>query len=459
MGTGMRNVAFALAAALACCAARPAAAEEEGEAERAARMKWFTDARFGMFIHFGAYSLAGRHEWVKNYEDIPDDEYQRYVDNFDPDLLDARAWARAARDAGMKYVVLTTKHHEGFCLFDSKLTDYKSTNTRFGRDIVREFADACRAEGLRVGFYYSLIDWHHPDYTYDYCYPRHKNLTPEKYAELNRGKDFSKYVAYMHGQVRELLTGYGKVDIMWFDFTANKDSWFRPTFKVTEDWDGARLMRMTRELQPGIVVNDRLGDGVRGDVYTPEQVKESKWPEKGGRRVDCWETCQTFSGSWGYNRDEMTWKSVRQLLELLVDTCSKGGNVILNVGPTGRGTFERRALDRLAGIGEWMRVNGRSIYGCTEAPREFAAPEGTKLTYNPETRRLYVHLLDYPIKVLPFSFAEKVRYAQFLHDASEVKVRLPRNVSGAVRKGEPPSFHLPVVKPDVEIPVIECILK
>ena len=438
--------------------AAAAATLASGAAPTGADMNWFTEARFGMFIHFGAYSLAARHEWVKNYERLDDAAYAKYVENFDPDLFDAREWARAAKRAGMKYIVLTTKHHEGFCLFDSKYTDYKSTKTPFGRDVVREFVDACRAEGLRVGFYYSLLDWHHPDYTIDYCYPRHTNLTRAEYAKLNVGRDFSKYVDYLHAQVRELLTNYGKVDIMWYDFSANADSSFRDTFKTTADWRGVELMRMTRELQPGIIVNDRLGDGVEADVFTPEQVKEPKWVERKGRRV-AWESCQTFSGSWGYNRDEMTWKSPRQLLAMLVDIVSKGGNLILNVGPTGRGTFDRRALDRLAAIGAWMAFNGRSIYGCTEAPAEFKAPEGTVLTYNPTRRRLYVHLLEYPVKVLPIEFAERVRYAQFLHDASEVQVKQPRNVSGSLRKGINPSFHLPVVKPDVEIPVIEVILK
>ena len=439
-------------------ALQPLPASAETDAEKSARMKWFTDARFGMFIHFGAYSLAARHEWVKTYEALDDSKYDDYVRNFDPDLLDARAWVRAAKAAGMKYIVLTSKHHEGFCLFDSKFTDYKATATPFGRDIVKEFSDACHAEGMRMGFYYSLLDWHHPHYTIDRFYPGYNDNKPADYAALNRGRDFSIYRQYMKNQVRELLTNYGKVDILWYDFTAFDDSSFRENFKTTDDWDGVGLMKLTRELQPDIIVNDRLGSGVVGDVFTPEQVKEPKWVERNGKRV-AWETCQTFSGSWGYHRDETTWKSPRQLLAMLIDTCSKGGNVILNVGPTGRGTFDKRALDRLAAIGEWMKVNGRAIYGCTEAPAEFTPPENTILTYNPEKRRLYVHLLEYPVKVLPFKFADKVRYAQFLHDASEIQVKLPLSVSGAVRKGIDPSFHLPVVKPDVEIPVIEVMLK
>ena len=453
-GKTIRALAFVVAAASSV------SGFGETEAERNARLKWFTDARFGMFIHFGAYSLAARHEWVKNYENISDADYQKYVDNFDPDLFDAREWVKAAKDAGMKYIVLTTKHHDGFCLFDSKYTDYKSTKTPFGRDIVKEFTDACHEAGIKCGYYYSLLDWHHPDYTYDYWYPGCQRKTKEQLAKMNEGRDFPKYLEYMHNQVRELLTGYGKIDILWYDFTAqNPDVSWWDKFKHTEDWKGVELMALTRELQPGIIVNDRLGRGVPADVVTPEQKKTGKWPMWNGKPAPSWETCQTFSGSWGYYRDETTWKDIRQLLVMIIDNVSKGGNTILNVGPTGRGVFDARAKDRLAKIGNWMKFNGRSIYGCTLAPAEIEAPENTILTYNPEKNRLYVHLIDYPIKSLPITFADKVKYAQFLHDASEIKIKIPLGVDGFPRKDVDPSFMLPVVKPDVEIPVIEVLLK
>jgi alpha-L-fucosidase len=192
---------------------------------------------------------------------------------------------------------------------------------------------------------------------------------------------------------------------------------------------------------------------------TPEQKKTGKWPLWNGKPAPAWETCQTFSGSWGYNRDEATWKDIRQLLVMIIDNVSKGGNTILNVGPTGRGVFDARAKERLARIGEWMKFNGRSIYGCTIAPGDIEAPEGTILTYNPSRKRLYVHLLDYPIKSLPVKFSSRVKYAQFLHDASEIALSIPLEVSGVPRKDADPSFSLPVVKPDVEIPVIEVMLK
>ncbi|MEN6558443.1 MAG: alpha-L-fucosidase, partial [Thermoguttaceae bacterium] len=197
---------------------------DETPEQRDHRMAWWRDARFGMFIHFGLYALPARHEWVRNYERIPNEAYEKYFERFDPDLYQPRQWAKAAKAAGMKYVVLTTKHHEGFCLFDSKYTDYKSTNTPYGRDLVREFVEACRAEGLRVGFYYSLLDWHHPDYTIDKIHPlrpncEEKQYTQEMFDRLNAGRDMVKYRQYMKDQVRELLTNYGKIDVLWLDYS------------------------------------------------------------------------------------------------------------------------------------------------------------------------------------------------------------------------------------------------
>ena len=425
-------------------------------------MAWWTHDRFGMFIHFGLYSLAARHEWVKSVEAIPDEVYDaKYFRNFNPKRLDAKAWARAAKAAGMKYAVLTTKHHEGFCLWDSKVTDYKSTNTPFGRDIVREFADACHEAGIRCGFYYSLLDWHHPDYTIDQTHPlRPKDgvFTDEIYAKLNAGKDWNRYRDYMYAQVRELLTGYGKIDIIWFDYTVKAKYG-----KNWKDWESVELLKLTRKLQPGILVDSRLDlmDTEDGwDFVTPEQCRVSQWPLWEGKKA-YWETCQTFSGSWGYHRDEHTWKSPHQLIELLVNSVSFGGNLILNVGPTARGDFDDRATDRLAAIGRWMKRNARSIYGCTAAPEEFKAPSGTLLTYNPGLKRLYVHVCDYPMGTIPFDFADRVAYAQFLHDGSEIKVRAGHRFSHSQSGdlGSSDNFVLPMLKPNVEIPVIECFLK
>ena len=423
---------------------------KETAARKAQRMKWWTDARLGMFIHWGLYALPARHEWVKNRERMTNEQYQKYFEQFYPDLFNPKEWAKMAKAAGMKYVVLTAKHHEGFCLWDSKYTDYKATNTPYGKDLIKEYVEAFRSEGLKVGFYYSLIDWHHPDYTIDRVHPQRQENDAD-YEKLNAGKDMNKYRAYIKNQVRELLTNYGEISIIWFDF-----SFPGKNGKGRADWDSENLLKLARSLQPGIIVDDRLDlEDVEGgwDFTTPEQVKVAKWPEKNGKRIP-WETCQTFSGSWGYYRDEYTWKSPAQLIELLVESVSKGGNLLLNVGPTARGTFDDRAQASLAAMGEWMKVNGRSVFGCTEAPAGFVAPPNTLLTWNPATNRLYVHLLAYPLDRIELAgMAGKVKYAQFLHDASEIRFSPAREGSGDL------ALSLPVRKPPVEIPVLEIFLK
>ena len=433
----------------------------ETDERRAERISWWRHDRFGMFIHFGLYAMPARHEWVRSKEQLPNETYdKKYFPRFNPDLFDAREWARAAKKAGMKYMVLTTKHHEGFCMWDSKVTDYKITNTPFKRDLVKEYVEACRAEGLKVGFYFSIIDWHHPHFTIDVTHPLRPRggFTDESYAKLNEGRDMSKYREYMFAQVRELLTWYGKIDIIWFDYTSK-----HKYGKNWKDWNAVELVKMARSINPDIMIDNRLDlmdtdDG--WDFVTPEQFKVQTWPTIRGKRVP-WETCQTFSGSWGYYRDETTWKSVPQLIELLSHTVSFGGNLILNVGPTARGEFDSRAMERLEGLAKWMRQNSRSIYGCTEPPAGFTAPNGTALTYNPKTDRLYIHLYDYPMGYLPIEFFDKVEYAQFLHDGSELFLKAPparHNQSGEQTKFFG-GLALPVLKPDVSVPVIEIFLK
>jgi len=402
--------------------------------------RWFVESRLGLFIHWGLYALPARHEWVKNFERIRNEDYQKYFDRFDPDLYDPKAWAKAAKAAGMRYFVITTKHHEGFCLFDSQLTDYKAPNTPCGRDLLRPMVEAFREEGLKVGFYHSLIDWHHPDYTVDRMHPLRDDAEARA---ANAQRDFKRYRDYLHGQVRELLTNYGRVDYIWFDF-----SYPGPDGKGRDDWGSEELLKMCRELQPGILVNDRLDLDEQGgwDVKTPEQVMVREPLKHDGMPI-VWETCQTFSGSWGYHRDEATWKSVEQLLYLLIDTVSKGGNLLLNVGPTARGEFDDRALSRLSAMGEWMRRHGRAIYVCGPAPAGFVAPDGCRLTYNPDLDRLYLHILHWPIQDLHLDgFAGKVAYAQLLHDASEV---------ATATHGDTLTLRLPVIKPNVPVPVVE----
>ena len=432
--------------------------------------EWFVNDRFGLFIHWGLYALGARHEWLQSNEQITaEDYYNRYFKRFEPDLYDPEKWAEAAARAGMKYFVITTKHHEGFCLWDSKLTDFKAPNTPAGRDLIRPMVDAFRAKGIKVGFYHSLIDWHHEQYILDNQNHPMRNR-PDIIEELNKGRNQEKYAEYLHGQVRELLTEYGKIDLLWFDFSfpCEEDRFDLSKGKGREAWNSEALFRMVHELQPGIMVNDRLDlEGVFGDMKTPEQVQPRAHIMMNGKPV-VWEACQTFSGSWGYHRDENTWRDSRQLLSTLIDCVSKGGNLLLNVGPNGRGEFDNRAMKRMNEIGEWMHYNSRSIYGCSEAPEEFQVPENCKLTYNCEKRRLYIHLFDWPYKHLYLdgkAYTEQVDYAQLLHDASEILFgEAPEWQSQYTRKPGQDSkdtlvLNLPQVKPDIEIPVIELFLK
>jgi alpha-L-fucosidase len=411
------------------------------------RTAWFVHDRLGMFIHWGLYSLAARHEWVKHHERLTDEQYQRYFDYFDPDLYDPRTWARAARAAGMKYFVITTKHHEGFCLWDTKQTDYQATRTPAGRDLLKPMVQAFRDEGLKVGFYYSLLDWHHPEFPVDCHHPQRGDVA---FREKTKGRDVRKYAAYMREQVRELLTGFGKIDIIWFDFSypAGKDGL---PGKGRDDWESEKLLALVRKLQPDILIDNRLDLPGSGDFVTPEQVQPDEAPRDEQGRPAVWEACQTFSGSWGYHRDESSWKDVNLLLRMLIDGVSKGGNLLLNVGPTARGEFDPRASERLEGLGRWMRQHSRSIYGC--GPSEFAPPPDCRFTQNGS--RLYLHLFSWPmLRLTCRELAGRVGYAQFLHDGSEVAWK----ETGAEGRNVP-RFLLPAVRPDVEIPVIEILLK
>jgi alpha-L-fucosidase len=419
---------------------------------------WFTQDRFGMFIHWGTYAAAARHEWVRRYERIPDETYQKYFDHFDPDLYDPKAWARAAKNAGMKYFVITTKHHEGFCLWDTKHTDFKAPNSPAKRDLLTPMVEAFRAEGLRVGFYYSLIDWHHPHFPIDANHPLSDHPDAEK---MNEGRDVKIYAEYMRNQVRELLTQFGPIDILWFDYSYPDSVYRGMKGKGRDDWESEKLLALVRELAPKAMVNNRLDlPDVPADMHTPEQYQPTEWIHVNGEPV-VWEACQTLSGSWGYHRDETTWKSPEQLLQMLIDTVSKGGNLLMNVGPTARGVLDERALAALKAYGDWMKWNARSIYGGTQA--EYAAPTDVRYTQNYSTNRLYVHLFSYPFKHLHLpGLADKVEYAQFLHDASEIQLAAPHepgnNMSPQTTE-ETLTLLLPVIKPNVTVPVIELFLK
>ncbi|MBQ9366824.1 MAG: alpha-L-fucosidase [Victivallales bacterium] len=419
---------------------------------------WFTHDRFGMFIHWGLYAMLSRGEWIRHHEQISNEEYQKYFDYFNPDLFNPREWAKAAREAGMKYFVITTKHHEGFCLWDTKYTDYKATNTPAKRDLLREVVDAFRAEGLRIGFYYSLLDWHHPQFTLDRIHPMRNRVTAE---EFNKGRSMKRYAKYMRDQVTELLTNYGKIDIMWFDFSYPNDNG-----KGRNDWESEKLVKLVRKLQPDIIIDNRLDLPGSGDIVTPEQYTPDKgMVDENGNPV-VWEGCQTFSGSWGYHRDEATWKSPKMCIELLINHVSRGGNLLMNVGPTSRGYLDQRAMDRLQAYASWMTYNSRSIYGCGQAPAEFVAPADCRYTYNPETRRLYLHFFTWPFKHIHLAgMADKVAYAQLLCDGSEIKCRTTGSAIHAGLNSVSPenalTLDLPIILPQSagEVPVIELMLK
>jgi len=300
------------------------------EKDRIRRMKWWHEAKFGMFIHFGVYSVIGRGEWVMNTEAIPVAEYEQLAPRFNPKPHAARDWAKLAKRAGMKYMVMTTKHHDGFCLFDTKFTNYCAPKQACGRDLVAEYIEAARAEGLRFGFYYSLMDWHHPD--------------GARCAEDESAR--KRFVDYTHGLVRELMTNYGKVDILWYDY---------PWPLSPEGWESVKMNRMVREIQPDIIINDR--SRLPEDFRTPEQQVQS------APAGHAWETCMTMNGSWGYHKGDDDWKTPKQILRYLITCAQLGGNYLLNIGPKADGSVPEESVRILNVIGKWMDKYGETIYG------------------------------------------------------------------------------------------------
>jgi alpha-L-fucosidase len=328
-----------MAAGAGLTAAAPLVVAQEGNAAKPApvpppeherRMKWWHEAKFGMFIHWGLYSVIGRHEWAMEVEGIPIPQYELLARHFNPKPNAARDWARLAKQAGQKYMVMTTKHHEGFCNFDTKLTDYCAPKQAAGRDLVREFVDAARAEGLRVGFYYSLMDWHHPDGA--------RCATDEAARQ--------RFVAYTHRLIRELMTNYGKIDILWYDV----DWPLSP-----EQWESQKMNDVVFQLQPDIVVNNR--NGLSGDFSTPEQ--EIRAADKGR----AWETCMTLNESWGYHKADDNWKTPKTIVNNLITCARGGGNYLLNIGPKPDGSIPQESIEILQAVGKWTSQNGSSIYG------------------------------------------------------------------------------------------------
>ena len=354
-----------------------------GDADRERRMKWWHEARFGMFIHFGLYSQLGRHEWAMEDEGIPVSEYEQLAKTFKPKPYPARDWAKLAKQAGQKYMVMTTKHHEGFCHFDTKLTDYCAPKQGPGRDLVKEYVDAARAEGMRVGFYYSLMDWHHPDGA--------RCATDEAARR--------RFVDYIHGQIRELLTNYGKIDVLWYDVSWPLDA---------KGWESEKMNEMVFQLQPDIVVNNR--NGLPGDFATPEQrITADK---------RAWESCMTMNDSWGYQRADDDWKSPKTIVRNLVTCARDTGNYLLNIGPKADGSIPEESVRILSAVGKWMDRNGASIYQSeTTQPRrsEFAS-------FTRKGNTLYMHVYFWPGETVALGgLTTQVKSARLLAGGKEVK--------------------------------------
>jgi alpha-L-fucosidase len=430
---------LALAAALSTAIAAPATTATqpaETPQQRDARMAWWREARFGMFIHWGLYAIpAGEWkgqrtekigEWIMKNLRIPASEYETLVPRFDPVKFDAREWVRIAKDAGMKYVVITSKHHDGFAIFDSKVSDYDVMATPFKRDVLKELSEAARGAGIRLGFYHSILDWHHPD-AQGAAFPDY---------EKTKNPNWSRYVdSYMRPQVDELVTRYAPA-VLWFD-----GDW------VAEwsDAQGQALYTHLRAMKGDLIVNNRIGAGRQGmkgmskagsfagDFGTPEQ----EVPATGLPGVD-WESCMTMNDTWGYKSFDQNWKSPERLVRTLIDVASKGGNFLLNVGPTAEGVIPAASVERLAAMGRWLRVNGEAIYGTTASP--VSAPAWGRITRKPG--RLYLHVFEWPASgALAVSLPDAPKKAYLLSDPAR------RPLATSVEGGQV-KISVPAAAPD-----------
>ncbi len=401
------------------------AASDAEAGTREQRMRWWHEAKFGMFIHWGLYSVIGQHEWALEMEGIPIPQYEKLAKHFTPQPNAAREWARLAKRAGQKYMVMTTKHHEGFCMFDTKLTDYCAPKQGPGRDLVREFVEAARAEGLRVGFYYSLMDWHHPDGA--------RCATDEGARK--------RFVEYTHGLIRELMSNYGKIDVLWYDV-----DW--PL--TPEQWESERMNKMVFELQPEIIVNNR--NGLPGDFSTPEQHIQAS---EAGR---AWETCMTLNDSWGFQRSDDAWKTPKTIAKNLATCAEGGGNYLLNIGPKPDGSVPEESVRILNTVGEWLSTNGKAIYGTERGKFSF----GTFAQFTRRGNTLYIHVYYWPGQT------PAAEWLSFFNPQTVVAIGgLQGKVQSArlLKTGQPVKFEqdaistrflgLPAVAPDNPMTVIE----
>jgi alpha-L-fucosidase len=415
------------------------------------RMEWWRGARFGLFIHWGLYSIpAGEWkdqtdhaEWIRTSALIPSEEYDKFVQQFNPVKFNAEEWVKAAKDAGMKYIILTSKHHDGFCLFDSKYTDFDIMSTPFKRDILKELADACRKNDMKIGWYHSIMDWHNPDYL-----PRREWETSRPFDSTS----FDRYFDYLEKQVKEIVTNYGDISVLWFDGEW-ENTWSHEY--------ALKLYNYIREIDPDIIINNRIDvfregmDGMStnsealGDFGTPEQ----EIPEEGLPGKD-WESCMTMNDHWGYNKSDNNWKSARELIRNLVDIASKGGNYLLNIGPTSEGIFPQPSLDRLKLIGTWMKVNGASIYGTQAGPFKRSGWGKCTQKQTATGTRLYLHVFDWPKngKLLVPGLLNEPTKAFLLSDTKESSLAIGKR-NGSIE------ISLPLLVPDSNNSVVVLDIK
>lgn len=394
------------------------------------KIKWFTQDRFGMFIHWGLYALPAVTEWIASYRNIPCEIYDNYAKVFNPGEFDPKKWAKLAKRAGMKYAVLTAKHHDGFAMFDTKLSDFKVTNTPYGKDVVKEFLDAFRAEDIKVGLYFSLLDWHHDDFPH-FGNEHHPEKENEKYKDCVH--DFDNYRKFMHGQIKELLTNYGKLDLMWFDFSYNEYN--------GEKWGAKEIVDMINEYQPQMIIDNRLeGSGTEGgsiynetpgpfagDYASPEQaIPPEPIVNKAGKLLP-WEACLTFNRHWGFNANDHYNKSPKLIIRTLIECVSKGGNLLLNVGPTPDGEIPYQSVEILEEVAKWMDKNSESIYGCSIAQIDgkfLDKPQWGRYTMKSDGKTLYAHVFEEQVSAVRLGEVpkEKIKSIQILETGNSVKV-------------------------------------